>query len=475
MAPIPVFDAKASVFFVGGTGTQADKSATCGGCTKTFYNDEGVASDLSKIMGANGAGIVEATGCDCEVGGEQLTKAAAFADAEEGMVAYLSGTDVVAAGRYEIITKHDNNTLSFPAGTFADPPTTSDIVCNIGGAFDSLQNALDDVDADTYSVEIFTNLPETVGTKIDFDGTGGTFAASTFLRIKGFTTLPEDTGRAVCTASACAIGFDFIGGLENVIIENMDLTGFTTGGFYDRTDNNADNIEFVNCIARSGGYGWYMEKSEAVSYRNCIAHTNTMSGFYAAYGGEYESQHFINCIAYGNTREGFFAYNAYGSTLTGCVAYNNGNGGTKYDGFRIQGYRAGDFVVNCVSYNNGKNGFQFDNWAAGAINCISIDNGAYGFNEETTGHSPIKILNCCANGNTDGQFNLIRDVDSSNITTDPTFVNKAAADFRLLPASPCLNTGMATVGNGFTNQGYSSMGVWQQKQSGRRPIKTTGV
>jgi hypothetical protein len=48
-----------------------------------------------------------------------------------------------------------------------------------------------------------------------------------------------------------------------------------------------------------------------------------------------------------------------------------------------------------------------------------------------------------------------------DIEADPLFA-LAGNDFRLLPGSPCLNTGMPT------QYGYSSRGAWQQKQRGSR-------
>lgn len=55
------------------------------------------------------------------------------------------------------------------------------------------------------------------------------------------------------------------------------------------------------------------------------------------------------------------------------------------------------------------------------------------------------------------------DNDENSINEDPLLANQAINDHRLLPGSPCLNTGKPTLQNG-----YSSMGAWQQKQRGSR-------
>jgi hypothetical protein len=51
--------------------------------------------------------------------------------------------------------------------------------------------------------------------------------------------------------------------------------------------------------------------------------------------------------------------------------------------------------------------------------------------------------------------------DANSIIADPLFANAAGGDFRLLPDSPCVNTGQRD-----SADGYSSMGAWQQKQRG---------
>jgi hypothetical protein len=109
------------------------------------------------------------------------------------------------------------------------------------------------------------------------------------------------------------------------------------------------------------------------------------------------------------------------------------------------------FSNNTVYMHPGATGTGFVNAASGInyfFNNNIIANSAYGITSE--------------NGRADGGYNCLYNnsagwtLRTGDITTDPLFVDAPNGDFRLKPASPCINTGKPTY-----NGGKTTMGAWQ--------------
>ncbi|MCK5172484.1 MAG: hypothetical protein KAR47_03785, partial [Planctomycetes bacterium] len=186
-----VFERTASVFFVGGTGTKAG-SAYAGGCTRAWYDAN--FSQLSDIMGANGAPLIAEAGCSYDEYDNRITKANAgeFDGVEVGMVAYISDGDVdISTDRYEITAVDPSGDWIEVSNIDASGNATG-ITVNIGGAFDSLQNASDYTDAGMRDVDIFTNKAETLSATLDLDTGWGNIYMNSHKRFEGFSLIPGD-------------------------------------------------------------------------------------------------------------------------------------------------------------------------------------------------------------------------------------------------------------------------------------------
>jgi len=258
-------------------------------------------------------------------------------------------------------------------------------------------------------------------------------------------------------------------------MENLIVDGTFSGAWSNWyiVDSGAQHIRIINCEAHNAAAsGFLIGRGYDIVLIDCVSSASTLYGFRVYFSSSSVQGTFINCIAYDNTRNGFQLGGEISSVAIGCVAY--GNGGTTYSGFLVigaSGHASGCY--NCVSYNNGLHGFELNNASAFAINCIASGNGpasgsSYGFfNVAANGTWSVPVvMNCCAYDNSNNaspgtqNYSLVLP-ERDSIEVDPLFVDAAGDDFRLLPGSPCLNTGKRTLGDG-----YASMGAWQQKQRG---------
>ena len=210
---------------------------------------------------------------------------------------------------------------------------------------------------------------------------------------------------------------------------NAVLSGFTL--INGATRSSGDGDYYREC---SGGGAW-CETSGVLS--NCVLSDNSASVGGGSYGGTLN-----NCTLTGNLAfDGGGSYygilnnctltsnsasvggGSYGGTLNNCVMSGNSAswlGGGSYYG-----------ILNNCTLSGNSAGFGGGSYGGTLNNCIVYYNGpaATGgpnFYDSTLNYS-------CTTPNPSG---------SGNITSEPQFVNAAAGDYRLLPSSPCIDTGI---------------------------------
>jgi len=478
-----VFDSKETVFFVGGDAYTGQVSTVQpGGCTKAFYDDEGVALDLSKIMGADGValiGVVNGT----PSGGNTLTKADAFGSAKPGMIAYLFGTHVDLHGRHEILTVPDANTITFAALTFIG--VTADVTCNIGGAYDLLQTAVDGSDAQTNNVFIFDNRNGSPEQQIDFDTTGGNIGNNTQMIIEGFHTLPGDMNKGgtyyqspldaltngvdvTCSRNhdgeAVASDLFSIDNFDGLVIKNFYVHNTSQGVGYNCVEflNSPYNISFINCKFDDAYQAFagaiYTLKLDSCYVGNDFAHS-TQSSLVSSGGS------CVNCVFNGDGSSYCFR-NDY-ATYSQCLFYKSDSGvycirGNNFESCIFYGQK-----VCCIGVISGTtaNVCGHNNIfmpAAAAVIVVYSATATGSVSDDTLTNSCIWTVADVAVTN---HISIIGELKQLSSVTEanPQFVDALNNDFRLLPTSPCLNTGKSTIGNSNDDEGYTNMGAWQRK------------
>jgi hypothetical protein len=249
-----IFSTEASVFFVGGTGTKAG-NAYCGGCTRDWYDNN--FTELSDIMGDNGAPLTVVINGTFTNATKRVFKTYGFPSVQVGMVAYVSGTNIVT-GRYKITDVISLSEIELSGITaFGD---NVDTMVNVGGAFDDLQNALDDTSASYYDCDIYINKDTTLTTSIDADTGGGSVVRNTHKRIIGFHTIPGDM----------SYGGQYYQGaidtLQNGVDTNKCVLLNGNGGGYDVVKITVSNISLENL---------YIYNTDKSNNHNAISFTGT--------------------------------------------------------------------------------------------------------------------------------------------------------------------------------------------------------
>jgi len=483
-----VFATKETVFFVGGIGTKAGNSKA-GGCTKAFYDTYAGQGILDYLMGANGAPIGTSPGASYNTTTGVITEASEddFLYAVPGMVLYMEGAEVIS-GRYEILSVGPGTvTIDTALGNDDDNTLT---ICNLGGAFDTLQHAVDNTDASDYDVSILTNKDETPGATVSITS-AGSVTKNTKLHIIGYNTNPPSD------AAMLQGDMDYGGAYYQSPIDSyndgISATGFVKldadGGAYPViTIDGADNVVLRNL---------YLYNTEANSSpEDAIYPPNTPEGltvincrFDSVYqvlttGG---AARFIGCangddcaVLLLNLATGSSSIDCVwqtpSSTASGTVGIQNGVVGTFIGNIIIggvYGIRAAGIalVKNNVFYNQSTAGVWVGN-AAGIVtaynNIMVIQADGHGILVGANGGTiAYNDYNCIVDVNGDPLDDPVKNdysggmepiIGSHSIKVDPKFINAAGSDFRLRPGSPCLNTGRPAPDDGFV-----SIGAWQRK------------
>ena len=434
-----IFGTEKSVFFVGGTGTKAG-NANAGGCTKAWYDAN--FTTVTDIMGSNGAPLVAATSCTYTHSSKRISKAGAFTNAEAGMVAYLAGTNITT-GRYKITAKVDNDTVEV-SGIVATGDNT-DTTINIGGAFDTLQNACDNTDASSFDVTIHTNKDETLSATLDIDTDGGSIADNSRKYILGFYQTPGDQDRGGAyyrDATHGWVGFDGndmadelieIGlGLDNISLRNLYLHNIDTVTvhsllkvFYSGTF--PENIHVKNCKFDDGYRGIYTYARNML-IEDCIF--NSLISNYQVHFKCYNGQ-LLNCEF--NTASGKTAiFTDLGELIAGCI-FKGGSRAIQVDRY------------NCLALNNMFYGqtsaciYLDDNEASltdfnNIFDPAAVDDYAVQVANGTVLSSDYSCAYCTAATSVLDAGHAWPEKGPHSIEVDPEFVSAGGGDFR--PRNP---------------------------------------
>jgi hypothetical protein len=246
-----IFDTKDSVFFVGGRGAKTGDQYAGGGCTKDFWGDlKNPSKSLSDVMGTNGEQLSDVAAslgdaaCDVENNGSgkvRIIKSGLgyFTNCSAGLIANVNFAGVYTNGRYEVIN------VDSGSGNWVDidESYSSDTTCGtwVGGAFNKLQQALDNTDANAgsaHNVYILTNKDETfsaAGDQIDVDAGGGSKTSNTWKRIIGINNngleLPANSYTTINGNDQACHVFQ-IGDLDNIEFRHIAASNTSATSSY---------------------------------------------------------------------------------------------------------------------------------------------------------------------------------------------------------------------------------------------------
>ncbi len=452
-----LFEQEKSVFFVI---HQDGSTADAGGCTQDWWNTEcpngteaETAAAMAKLFNSSAPLIEEEeagyTGQDNRI----VISGAAAAGVETGMVAYVIESDTpdtnVDTGRYKI-TAVGTNYIECDGieGESSDDDTDVDVV--IGGAFEYLQDALDETDATDHSVLLYVKSVDTLVASIDVDAGGGNNTKNTFKRIVGYNTSPGDmnvggtyyespfeilqNGSIDATKTVVLDaddgGFKHINiDADNIILANFHFSNLT-GQYAILFSNTPKNIAFRNCRF-SDVLGGCNSAAENILFESCYSH-NDLGGHTYSLGGGHLTV--LNCV--GNQAAGKNFANAVGisADVIGCVIAGN----AQY-GVHCLNAGASVCVLNNTFYNVGTYGVYVNNSESAIVanNIFSLEPGAVALYAQTAGSLSCNDYNCfietdgtplTVGGHGSGYEVPVKGAHS--VQVDPDFVDAANGDFR---------------------------------------------
>lgn len=491
-----VFDGKDTVLFVGGhdfnTGT-GDANAG-GGATKTAWEGS-LNKNKSKVMTSSGGVLSGAStwggygnACNITNNGDGKVRITGtdsyFANCSAGLIANISGCTYHTDGRYEV-------TDVYPGGPYIviDLAYSAIDSCDVkvGGAFDSLQNAIDNSDPDTYNVTIYINKHTTLSSTLDLTAIGGNIANDSVLKIHGlysnvddmdaggayyqdpFNALENgvDTNKCIkLDGNNAAIDIVTITNQHNIYFENIYFTNSNqaSGNNLIELGTNPFNIHFHNCkfddayyFFNGTSYGIYLDNCYfGNNYGASYSMVSSMVAGYAmrcvfnienkTYGPANSYLVYNSCIFYKGT---YALYYALKASCLHCVFYLQTG--------------AGIYLATTSSFVSGHSNIFY--LAAADDRAIFINSAG--------GTGSKDMVNCCV-WSAGGQLssNHVYSAKTSKgwdlpgaIEADPLFADAANYDFRLKPSSPCLNKGKKTKGIAATDDGdgLTNIGIWQRR------------
>jgi len=311
MAAIGAFEYHETVFFVGATGTKAG-IAKPGGMRKDTWVERvaavGSAAAIAELIGTNGAAKKVATATVTDDPGNYLEITADtpgdFADVIDGMVVNLDFDAKYADGWFTVLTHTDD--LMVIEYNIPDANDNEAVTCTFGGAFDTLQNALDNTDAEDQNVFICTNKDETLAAAIDVDTALPTLADNTHFRIIGYKTAPP--GNSSMTDGDMDKGGTYYGGALDAYKSENSLTAYMENSL-------------AECVTIDGDGGAWdifaLNNFDCFHIRNLylknIANTNSLISYTnTPRGGSIQNCKFTDArYALNGTINGLFLYDSY--------------------------------------------------------------------------------------------------------------------------------------------------------------------
>ena len=448
-----VFEQEKSVFFAM---DENDAVSQAGGCTQAWWDGQcpngteaEAAVAMAKLLDSTGTPLVDVSGVAYDDSEDEITiTGAAAAGVEVGMVAYVieSGapdTDV-ATGRYKI-TDVGTDTIQC-SGIDGTGSTNVDVV--IGGAFEFLQDALDETDATYHSVALYVKSVATLTASIDIDVGGGNNIRNTFKRVVGFNTSPGDMdfggtyyqspyailkAGSIDNTKAVLLDGDglnvsaFDAAIDNVIFENFHCYNTGTANLITFTGM-PQNIVFRNCRFSSGAFV-YQAIATSVLVDSCYSHSDLTGNHYQMSGN---ANVILNCVGNVAASKIFVVVaTVEGSQVVGCLAVNGARG------IRIYSYEV--TAVNNTFYNQTSYGIDI----TGGLRAIAYNNifdlypAAIAFSITTAGTMLYNDYNCFIESDgtplTVGSHESGYEVPGKgkhSVQVDPDFVDAANGDFR---------------------------------------------
>ncbi len=433
----------ATIHWVGGLGTKAGNSKSGGGVKKSVWDAD---PTLSSYMDSNGGPKYTDTNASYDDDTGVVTATGNIfpgqTDALKDWIVYVEGTNF--DNDHYLITASTQNTITIASGKGQGADRAVDIY--VAGAFDNLQNAVDNTDAsDSGSlVTIYTNKDETLGNAVGIS-TGGSLTNNTYKRIVGFGASIDDKQQPTLDATSVSYGVRFQS-VDNVFVENIHVKKALINNWDDTPGSNY-NIAMVNCRASQAiQNGFFMYSSTyGCILIDCRADDNGYTGFFI---NDRQVGFVINCLSESNGFRGFFLRDAL---MAYCVAADNSCQSTR-GAINIGSSGYGGVAYGCVAYNNGIStsnpAFSFGGYGSVAVNCIALANQGEAFKRSD---NAVPYISCCASHNNNLNYPSVY-IGENNLEVDPQFADADNGDFR--PRNPrVLRGGIQDINGNVTQMG----------------------